>query len=173
MFDSRSYQMMDLVFGLNKADHYSLLQTRVFSPRLIQMVAEFVRSGGNILASGAYVGTDLSSDDDRLFARSILKYDFAESLPTDSLSGLTGMSTSFDIYRTFNEKRYRVSSVDCIQPTEGAFCPLIYTPTQKSAAVAYNGTDYRAFTLGFPLESIIDDETRIAVLRGIIQFLIP
>jgi hypothetical protein len=173
VFDSRSYQMMDLVFGLNKADHYSLLQTRVFSPRLIQMVAEFVRSGGNILASGAYVGTDLSSDDDRLFARSILKYDFAESLPTDSLSGLTGMSTSFDIYRTFNEKRYRVSSVDCIQPTEGAFCPLIYTPTQKSAAVAYNGTDYRAFTLGFPLESIIDDETRIAVLRGIIQFLIP
>lgn len=173
VFDNRSYQLMDIVFGLEKNDGYSLLRRKVFTAGLTQNVASFVRNGGALLVSGAYVGADMTSTDDRLFARSVLKYDYTETLCSDSIDGLSGMNTSFDIYRTFNEKSYRVPSVDCLQPVSNAFCPLIYAPQNKSAAVAYSGTDYRCFTLGFPFESITDDETRVSLLRGIIQFLIP
>ena len=173
VFDSRNYQLMDLAFGLEKADGYSLRQFKVFTPNLTQNVLGFVRNGGNLLVSGAFIGSDMTTDEDRLFAHSILKYDYNGSLVTDSIDGLSGMGATFDVYRTLNEKSYRVPSVDCLQPVDAAFCPMVYTPAEKSAAVAYNGTDYRTFTLGFPLESITDDEIRVNLLRGIIQFLIP
>lgn len=172
-FDSRSYQLMDIVCGLNKADHYSLRQTPAMTAGLQQAMAQFIRSGGNLLVSGAFVGADMTDDDGYLFSHSILKYDYAESIPADSITGLSGMNAQFDLYRSFNEKSYRVPAIDCVQPIGDAFCPMIYTPMEKSAAVAYNGDDYRAFTLGFPIEAITDDETRVNLFRGIIQFLVP
>ena len=40
-----------------------------------------------------------------------------------------------------------------------------------SAAVAYKGNDYRAFTMGFPLECISDERTRTSILLGVLRFL--
>ena len=41
-----------------------------------------------------------------------------------------------------------------------------------SAAVAYQGSDYRAITLGFPFECIKSPRTRASLMAGILQFLI-
>ena len=172
-FDYREYQLMDIVCGLNRADGYSLRQTPVFSDEMVQVVAGHVRNGGSLLVSGAYIGSDMTGENSRLFTNSILKYDYAGSIPSDSIVTITSQKSSFEIYHTPNEKHYYVSSVDCLMPVDGAFCPLIYAPHEQSAAVAYNGTDYRSYALGFPLESITDDERRVNLLRGIIQFLVP
>jgi hypothetical protein len=48
---------------------------------------------------------------------------------------------------------------------------MVYGPTGHSAAVAYDGQDYRAMTLGFPLESITDTTLRRRLLTNIISFL--
>lgn len=172
-FDCRGYQLMDISFGLQRADGYSLRQAKTFTPALTQAVAAFVRGSGSVLVSGAYVGSDMTSDDDRLFTRSVLKYDYAGSLPTDSLTGMTGLSTTFDIHRRPNEQSYYTPRVDCLAPVGGAFCPMVYNPVGKSAAVAYSGTDYRLFAIGFPFEGITERETRVNLLRGILQFLVP
>jgi len=41
-----------------------------------------------------------------------------------------------------------------------------------SASVAYSGTDYKAFTMGFPFECIKDEPKRNSIMRGILQFLL-
>jgi hypothetical protein len=41
----------------------------------------------------------------------------------------------------------------------------------QDAAVAYSGNDYRSFTMGFPFECIMDEKTRGAIMRGILQYL--
>lgn len=170
-FDSRAISLMDIVFGAEKADGYSLRPYKVFPSRLIQVAAEFARSGGNLLVSGAYVGSDMTSDADRLFTRSLLKYEYAGALPADSISGITSNDGNFDIHRRLNEELYSVPAVDCLAPTSEAFCPMVYGPTGASAAVAYDGQDYRSMTLGFPLESITDTAMRRRVLMNIIAFL--
>ena len=42
-----------------------------------------------------------------------------------------------------------------------------------SAAVAYGGQDYRAFTMGFPFECITDKSMRQAIMQGILSYLLP
>ena len=41
----------------------------------------------------------------------------------------------------------------------------------QSAAVAYNGEDFRSFVMGFPFEVILDAEQRHSLMRGILEFL--
>lgn len=170
-FDSRTTTLMDIVFGAEKADGYSLRSYKVFPQHLVQAVAEFARSGGNLLVSGAYVGSDMSSNNDRLLTRSLLKYEYGGTLDSDSITGISNNDGSFDISRTLNEVSYCVPSVDCLAPTPEAFCSMVYGPTGHSAAVAYDGQDYRAMTLGFPLESITDTALRRRLLMSIISFL--
>ena len=43
---------------------------------------------------------------------------------------------------------------------------------QQSACVAYNGTDYKAMTIGFPFECIKEEYVRFALMRGILKFLL-
>jgi hypothetical protein len=40
------------------------------------------------------------------------------------------------------------------------------------AAVAYQGRDYRAVTMGFPFECIKERTVRNSIMAGILQFLI-
>ena len=172
-FDTRNIDLMDIIFGLDKTDGYSYQQSKVFPPRLIQASAEFVRTGGSLLVSGAYVGSDMTSENDRLFTRSILKYEYAGALSADSITHINGLNTDFDIYRQLNEESYCVPAIDCLAPLDKGFCPMVYAPSGQSAAVAYQGSDYRSFTMGFPFEAIKDPQTRSTLLQGILQFLIP
>ena len=171
--DLRSIQLMDLIFGLDKIDGYSRQQSKVFMPQLQQAVADLSRGGGSLLVSGAYVGSDMTSQNDRLFTRSLLKYEYAGALDADSITNISGMGASFDIYRKLNEQSYCVPAVDCLAAVNGGFCSMVYTPSGESAAVAYQGQDYRSFTMGFPFESITNREVRLALLQGILQFLLP
>ena len=58
-------------------------------------------------------------------------------------------------------------------PTDGAAFPAMVYANKTSAAVAYGGQDYRAFTMGFPFECITDATMRRAIMQGILSYLIP
>ncbi len=173
VFDSRSFELMDLICGLNRADGYSLLPTKAFTPDVVQAVASFTRGGGNIFVSGAYVGTDMQKDEERLFTRSVLKYEYAGALRADSISNLRGLNESFSLFTNPNEQRYKLSSADCLAPSSDAFCAVVYNNNGESAGVAYSGNLYRSFVLGFPFESITDDAVRTRMMGGILSFLLP
>ncbi len=173
VYDIRRFRLLDLIYGLNRYDGYSLRSSKVFSDGIVQMVSEHVRNGGSVFVSGAYIGADMTADASRLFTNSILKYNYSLSMPADSVMNINGQNITLDIYHALNEKSYCVPSVDCLIPVNGAFCPLVYAPKGQSAAIAYAGADYRCYALGFPFESITDEAKRTSLLRGIIQFLVP
>ena len=126
-----------------------------------------------MLVSGAYIGNDMQADDDRLFTRSLLKYDYASTLPADSLQNISGMNLDFNIRRGYCERAYGTPSVDCLAPVAPAFCTMVYGSSQQSAAVAYQGNDYRSLCFGFPLETIADERIRQLLWRDILGFLLP
>ena len=82
------------------------------------------------------------------------------------------MGTKFKFYRQPNELHYAAQHPDILQ-TDGdnAMATMAYGDGY-GAAVAYSGSDYRTFTMGFPFECIQSDRTRVAIMQGILNYLI-
>ena len=103
----------------------------------------------------------------------MLKYEYAGTLVADSLSGIEGMGLNAHVYSQQQPTSYCVPSTDCLAPASDAFCAMTYAPTNQSAAVAYQGNDYRAVTLGFPIEAVDDRATRQGLWAALLNFLLP
>lgn len=166
------YQVIDLILGLEKNDGHSMVFYKSIHQSMQERLRDFTKNGGSLLVSGAYVGSDMNSNEDKAFLEEVLKTRF-EMSNRDLSEKIHGMGLEFDIYRQMNEQHYAVPQTDVLMPSNHnkAFPALVYN-NETSAAVAYQGTDYRAFTIGFPLECITDKTKRELVTRGILNFLI-
>jgi hypothetical protein len=43
-----------------------------------------------------------------------------------------------------------------------------YATNNQSAAVVYNGKDYRSMVMGFPFETILDKAQRDSLMKGVL-----
>lgn len=79
---------------------------------------------------------------------------------------------SFTIPRTLNEQMLAVPAPETLVPIHPAYAVLAYEEGNQCAAIAYPGTDYRTFILGFPFESIREEKERIRLMGMALKFLI-
>lgn len=171
------YPIMDYILGLEKTDNSSNpsrnIYYKTFSSPMQRVLMAYCLSGGNLLVSGAYVGSDMStSQGDREFTRNLLKYGYGNSLQTTGNDiRIQGLGRTFSIPRLPNEQVYPVTAPDCILPVPPAFPVMTYSTGNVSAATAYQGKDYRTFVMGFPFESIEEEADRNAIMASILQFL--
>ena len=86
-------------------------------------------------------------------------------------SAVSGLGLDFRIYSQLNDRHYAATSTDVLMPVGTAFPAMVYLNDDTSAAVAYQGVDYRSFTMGFPFECIMDKQQRASIMRGILNFL--
>lgn len=195
--DLSPYAMIDLILGAQRFDGYSHRNYQTFPEYLQQALTAYTATGGSLMVSGAYLGEDLRTAEQRDFAYKILKYMYTDNVRTDSMQ-VRGMGTEFGIASLPNPHIYHTARVNAIQPTEGAFATLLFneshtsyrteiaiaedsteviqqipqvTVKQTPGAVAYQGSDYRAITYGFPLEMIYDKEIRRAIINASFTFL--
>ena len=92
----------------------------------------------------------------------------ADSLARDTIEGL---GTTFTFYRQLNDIHYAATHPDVLQPVAPAFPAMTYADGYP-ACVAYDGTDYKAMTLGFPFECIKEEHKREVIMKGILRFLL-
>ena len=168
----QNYEMMDVILGLQRKDGYSLVPYQLMSPMLREHIRLFAKRGGSLLVSGAYLGSDMQDPVDRTYLADILKLTYqgqnADSLQRDSINGL---GLQFTFHRQLNEQHYADQHPEIIEPVYPAFSAMKYAD-DYSASVAYNGTDYKSFAMGFPFECIKDEPKRNSIMRGILQFLL-
>ena len=85
---------------------------------------------------------------------------------------MNGLGISFDIIRQPNNMHYAATSVDMLRPSSPlSFCAMQYADG-TDAAVAYDGTDYKSFTMGFPFECINSLKARQQVMKAVMTFLV-
>ena len=164
------YQAVDLINGLERYDGYTPEFYKSFPQSMQAKLKNYVQIGGKLLVSGSYTGSDMQAPEEQAFLAQTLKlqYSTVDSLqPTQEVQGL-GMR--FTYYNTLNDKHYAATHPEILEPVEGAFCAMKYL-NETSAAVAYKGTDYRSFTMGFPFECITDERQRASIMQGILKFL--
>lgn len=168
--DLRKYDCVDLILGLEKDDGHSLRYYKTFTPKMQNKLAEYTRNNGNLIVSGAFVGSDMKTESDIKFLNNTLH------LTHNGISGLAadntiiGMSTSFNVYNMLNEEHYATFTADIISPVNPAFSALT-DKNGNSVCVAYDGKQNRTFTMGFPFECITSEKKRASIMKGILGFI--
>ena len=165
------YSLIDVAFGLQCNDGHSLVYYKTFSSALQRQLRVFTRGGGRLLVSGAYVGSDMQQSAERQFLSDVLKASYAGTDKSADRVMVNGMGIGFDIIRTPNNRHYAATSVDMLSASgPAAFCAMQYADGSP-AAVAYDGSDYKSFVVGYPLECINNSKSRQQVMAGVVNFL--
>lgn len=165
------YDCVDLLLGLEKDDGHSLIYYKALSSMLRSRLSAYLTSRrGCLLTSGAYVASDTQGDDERQWLADKLKTAWEDTNRDQVDERMTGLGTTFSVYRRLNEHHYAAWHPDAIRATGAAFGAMQYANGQV-AAVAYKGNDYRTFTMAVPFECIKESAKRNAIMRGILQFL--
>ena len=164
------------------------LRYAVFPKELRTQIEDFTRAGGNLLVSGAHVGSDLWEpvydfeidstlkagyfDPGKTFAQEVLHYRWmtnnasvtGEVKGVQNPLGIAGQSRY--IFNTeLNDIVYAVESPDGLTPMgTGAYTIFRYAENNISAGVAYKG-DYKTVILGFPVETL-ETQQQIDCLIG-------
>ena len=164
--------VIDLLLGLERNDGHSLVAYKTFTPAMQTQLRQYAAQHGNLLVSGAYVGTDMASSTEQQFLADVLKV----TCPTtyrEPGNTVNGLGTAFTFHHQLNEQHYAATSADVLMPTAAEAFPTMVYANGHSAAVAYGGNDYRALTMGFPFECITDPQMRNDIMRGILNYLMP
>jgi hypothetical protein len=182
-FDVNRYAAVDIIFGEERGTP-SLTdpqqkEFRLFTAGMIRSISRYTRQGGNLLISGAYVGTDMVENHDSLairFASEVLHYAWRTHHATrvgDIEATAQGRSV-FPARLQFNTHSgsdlYSVESPDAIEPSGmGAGCIYRYTSGGCSAATAYKGSAH-VVVLGFPFESVSTEQMRLDLISAVMKF---
>lgn len=159
----------DILLGDQYDDGYSINRTRVLTPAMQTLIADYAQRGGRLMVSGAHIGSDMIMHKDSIFAADILKYSYGGKTEThnDSISGL---SLEFTFYNNVNPNHYCVLHPDIIRPQGSAFAAMRYADDSE-ASVAYDGNDYKSIVMAIPFECITEEHVRNSIMKGIIGFL--
>ena len=160
--------LVDIVAGLQHSLDGKTFRT--FTPEIANIMKYFTQKGGSLLVTGAYITSDSQTEQERQAIRELLHCDFGGSYRGKSCM-LKGLSTEFSFHHELNASHYAATSPDILSPVIPAFATLAYNDGQ-SAAVAYQGNDYRTISSAVPFECIVDHQKRMSIMRGFIDFLL-
>ena len=182
------YQTVDLILGKEcqtKMGRGGItpLQYKTFSQPMQEAITAYCNQGGNIIVSGAFVGTDLwdnrlatPEEADKKFATDVLKYKWrvgqaALKGKVKSVNSPFPMLTgNYTYHNELNEDSYVVEAPDAIEPaSKDAYTVMRYSENNLSAGVAYQG-DYKTYIMGFPFETIRTEAERETLMKAILTF---
>ena len=183
MVTLEDYNIMDIIYGEQKATPWPKPnkepRSRVFPRPFAAAVEDFTQLGGNVMVSGAYIGTDLLDDTSKVaFAGRVLKYKWRTDHAVRhgkvyaNNTKLFGNDINYEFVTGFDPHIYGAENPDGIEPADdsGALTVLRYSENNVSAGVAWDGDEYNAVALGFPFECIRSEDSRNALMKRILDF---
>ncbi len=178
------YPIVDIVMGKQlqtvTGKKGNKVKYKVFPPLLQELLRDYANKKGRILVSGSNIATDIwdsieMDQESKDFASEILKYKWrsnnaCKSGEVNASPNPWNFSGSYTFHTKLNEKVYSVESPDAIEPSEdNAMTILRYSDNNLSAGVAFKG-NHSVVALGFPLETITDQEQLNEIIKNIVKF---
>jgi hypothetical protein len=157
---------------------------KTFSKAQQQAITDFCNNGGNIIVSGAFVGTDLwdnpfATKQDQEWAQQTLKYRWRNNngAVTGQIKAVASPFTSIDgnytYYHELNSESYVVENPDAIEPAgDNVFTVFRYSENNLSAGILYKGERYGTCILGFPIETVTGQKNRNKLVKNILETLV-
>ena len=166
----------------------------VFPLQMQEALAAFTSAGGNVLVSGANIGTDVWDSvfpvktdstfraNSMDFVQKTLGYKWICNYASKSARvspvpeylcgfGTGGLSGELCFANRPNSRIYCVETPDGIAPaSDAARSFLLYSDTKISAGVCYDAGNYRAVSIGFPIETIIQPEAIYDIISSSLKY---
>ena len=163
----------------------------VFTSEMQTALREFASRGGNILVSGAYIGTDISdgifpvrkdsvfTEASVRFAKEVLGFKpmsrqaSRKAMVKHSRNMLMDFSQmgTFGFHNEINDECYCVESPDGIIPASSNGSTILrYTDSGISAGIGHEGSGYRTVCLGFPIETLLSDKDIDSIINITLDF---
>ncbi len=198
MVSMNDFQMVDIILGKQLTTMVgrpgaSELRYRVFTAGLQKAISAYLNDGGRLVLSGSNIATDIWDnvfgydidstmtagiiEPSKKFATEVLHWKWMTNKAgrtglvraQDSPAGFTG---DFTFASQMNDRIYQVDAPDGIVPQgRNAYTIFRYADTNISAGVAYDGKDYKVVSLGFPIETIENEEKLNELVGQICSFL--
>ncbi len=176
------FHVINLIMGKQKGAAGLLdpdnIHYRVFTPSLIQRLKDYANSGGNIIITGAYIGTDsqLYKDTTAIdFTKRILGYSWRTGRATNTgdlqVTDATAnmLPEELEFATTPNPEIYHVEAPDAIE-AEGAGSRTVYRyRVGATSAAVFHTSAHRVFAMGIPFETITDAEQRDTLMERILK----
>ena len=138
--------LVDVIMGKQKLTVLGTDKSfKTFTPKLQDVLTKYLDAGGNMLLSGAYIASDMQSDEEKLFIQNKLHYqyrcDHGSKMGVLKVNNRVLTPEQFTFYTSPNEYRIHTDNPDCIMPTSGAICVARFGDTHLPAAVSYDGKE--------------------------------
>lgn len=156
----------------------------VFPAEMQKALKEYTAKGGNVLVSGAHIGTDIWDQvypaavdstfraESKRFAEKVLGFRWMTNyagrkgivVPVQGTSPAIGKELAF--YNEPGPDRYCVETPDGLVPSSSEGCTIMrYADTGISAGVGFEGSGYRTVCLGFPIETLRNEDDIKHIIR--------
>jgi hypothetical protein len=179
----KPYAMVDLILGEEREtgwprasmDSVRGRQFKAFPRALQEALGSYVKSGGDLFVSGAYVGSDLRDSVDVSFAREVLHCRLSTGFASETgcvvptREGGLPDTTVISFATEPTGSVYGVEAPDALAPVNGGVTVLRYSDSMTGAGLAWKGSA-RVFVLGFPFETVTEDARRAALMHEILGF---
>ena len=183
--DLKAFDLVDIILGKQRTTTVGRgiapVKYKCFTADFQSTICDYLKSSGALIASGAYIGTDLFGSGEKSdveFAENSLHFSFIGNCATKGSMATTYTRTAvslpardYHFCREYRPDFYTVNSVDGIVATEDATPLLRYPDSRLDAAVGYKG-DHSTFVMTFPFESITDRDQRDELMKDIVKYLL-
>jgi hypothetical protein len=181
--DLAGYHLVDYLAGeerrsfLPKND--SVAHFPVFPGDMLEILDEYLESGGRVFISGAHIASDVHEEGRDSLAASVLGYHWRTSNAsrqgrfylTDS--GLAPYTRDFLFNTGIHPGIYTVEGADALEPADSTARTLVrYRENNKSAGVLMERDNRKVLALGFPFESIVARKERDHLMELILENLL-
>jgi len=179
--DLHSFPMVNYLAGEERTTFMpkndSTAHFQVLPDNMLDILGAYLTSGGSLMLSGAHIASDIHFHGQDSIIADLLKYKWRTS-NASRLGDFYFMNPEFaevTDHFTFNTeihpRIYTVEGADALEPVDSTATTLIrYVENNMSGAVAYRG-DYGVVALGFPFETIMDQQARNHMMKRIINYL--
>ena len=177
--DLKNYKLVDLLYGEEKQTLLpgkdSMVYFEIYSEKMINALSEYVENGGNIFISGAYVGTEIPKDKtqkERIGKLFGFKWRTDHAVKKGQFYSVNSNSNFTGTFNTdYVLDQYPVEAPDGIEAfDENGITIFRYAENGISAGVYYEN-NYKSLVLGFPFESVKEQNQRDALMREILKML--
>lgn len=197
--DITQYKIIDVILGEEKTTYWKNNNAmgsgefRAFPSRFIEELQLFLENDGKLFINGAYPASELYGASNKHMETDSLGIHFAEEWLKIKLGanqavkmGDTFVSSNqlskepfdFSFNTEYNKDYYKVEAPDAIDPIhdDTSTVMLRYKENRFGAAVGYQDnknkrSGYGVFVMGFPFETILNNEDRDRLMKYILEYL--
>lgn len=180
--DLSEYDLVDYLAGEERSSYMpkndSLCHYQVWPGPMLHSLEAYLQGGGALFISGAHIASDMHAHKQDSLVGALFKFKWRTS-NASRLGQVYSMDPRFaemeEPFRFNTELHpslYTVEGADALEPVDSTAITLMrYSENNMSAGVAYRGV-YGIVALGFPFETLVDQEMRDRIMSKTLKYLL-